>query len=287
MNYLVFGIVTGSILAIASVGFSMTRQTEGFLNIAHGQYLALGAYLGLLFNRDMELPIWLSAALAMVAVGIVGMVVAQSVFRPVRGKGPLAQLFTSVGVAYVLYGCIILAFGPKIGIYPVSFGPRVEILGFAITYGEAAIIGIAGASVLVLHLFLTRSSLGLWILAVASDPELAAIRGVPTVRVSLAVGFVSSALAGLAGVLVGMLGSVGTEIGWHNILLILAAAVLGGLGRIYGVIAAGLILGIATDMSALVIPTGYRTVVAFGALILVLMFRPEGLFSIQQRKQAA
>jgi neutral amino acid transport system permease protein len=113
------------------------------------------------------------------------------------------------------------------------------------------------------------------------------VRGVRTQLVSSVVWLIASALAGLAGVLIGIIGSVNSEIGWFNILIVLSAAVMGGLGSIYGVIAAGLILGLAMDLSALVIPTAYRTVVAFAALILVLLLRPEGLFSLERRRQAA
>ena len=128
--------------------------------------------------------------------------------------------------------------------------------------------------------------LGTWIRATASNPSLAEVRGVPVSRVSAAVWFVASGLAGLAGVMVGLIGNVNSEMGWQQILIILAAAVLGGLGSIYGVLAAGLLLGLAMDLSALVVPTAYRTVVAFGVLILVLVLRPEGLFSVAGRKEA-
>jgi branched-chain amino acid transport system permease protein len=88
-------------------------------------------------------------------------------------------------------------------------------------------------------------------------------------------------------VMVGLISNVNAEMGFQQILIILAAAVLGGLGSIYGVLAAGLLLGLAMDLSALFIPTAYRSVVAFGILILVLVIRPEGLFSVAGRKEAA
>jgi neutral amino acid transport system permease protein len=121
---------------------------------------------------------------------------------------------------------------------------------------------------------------------VASNPELARLRGVPVNQASAIVWFIGSSLAGLAGVMLGVIGNVNAELGWQSILLILAVAVLGGLGRIYGVIAAGLLLGLAMDLSALIIPTAYRSVVAFGALILALLIRPQGLFAVGARREA-
>ena len=98
--------------------------------------------------------------------------------------------------------------------------------------------------------------------------------------------FLASALAGLAGVLIGVLGSVHSELGWQYILTILAVTVMGGIGNLYGVLASGLILGMVIDLSSLVIPSKYGTVLAFGVIILTLVIRPQGLFSIQRRREA-
>lgn len=286
MQNIVFGLVTGSILAIATVGFSMIRQTEGFINIAHGQLLTLGAFLGFFFVSDLRLNIFLAGGLSMVLVGILGVMLARLVFRPVAASGALAQLFTSIGLAYLLFGLIRVVFGANVAFFPTSFGARFDLGPVNVTMGELLIVAIAAVTVAVLALFLTRTRLGTWVRATASNSELARLRGVPVDRVSDTVWFVASALAGLAGVMVALVSNVNSELGWHQILIILAAAVLGGLGSIYGVLASGLLLGLAMDLSALVIPTSYRTVVAFGCLILALLLRPQGLFTIAGRRVA-
>jgi branched-chain amino acid transport system permease protein len=287
MQNVVFGLVTGSILALATVGFAMIRQTEGFLNVAHGQYLALGAFLGLVFVDDLGLNVFVGGLLALVSLGLVGVVLARVVFDPVRKSGSLVLLFTSIGLAYALYGVILAAFGTDVGFYPVDFGRQFELGSVLITVGEIVIIALAPIVVVALWIFLSFTALGTWIRAVASNPELARVRGVPVRLVSGAVWFIAAGLAGLAGVLLGVVGSVHAELGWANILLVLAAAVLGGIGSIYGVIAAGLMLGLAMDVSALVVPTAYRTVIAFSLLILVLLVKPEGLFSVERRREHA
>lgn len=286
MQNIVFGLVTGSILAIATVGFSMIRQTEGFINIAHGQLLTLGAFLGFFFVSDLRLNIFLAGGLSMVLVGILGVMLARLVFRPVAASGALAQLFTSIGLAYLLFGLIRVVFGANVSFFPTSFGARFDLGPVNVTMGELLIVAIAAVTVAVLALFLTRTRLGTWVRATASNSELARLRGVPVDRVSDTVWFVASALAGLAGVMVALVSNVNSELGWHQILIILAAAVLGGLGSIYGVLASGLLLGLTMDLSALVIPTSYRTVVAFGCLILALLLRPQGLFTIAGRRVA-
>jgi len=222
----------------------------------------------------------------MVLVGILGVMLARLVFRPVAASGALAQLFTSIGLAYLLFGLIRVVFGANVSFFPTSFGARFDLGPVNVTMGELLIVAIAAVTVAVLALFLTRTRLGTWVRATASNSELARLRGVPVDRVSDTVWFVASALAGLAGVMVALVSNVNSELGWHQILIILAAAVLGGLGSIYGVLASGLLLGLTMDLSALVIPTSYRTVVAFGCLILALLLRPQGLFTIAGRRVA-
>jgi neutral amino acid transport system permease protein len=145
---------------------------------------------------------------------------------------------------------------------------------------------VAALVIVSLWLLLSRSAIGRDIRAVASNRELAQIRGVAIGRVSTTVWAVSSGLAAIGGIMTGVLGSVSTESGWTYILLVLAAAVLGGVGNILGVIAAALTLGIVMDVSALWIDTAYRPVVAFAILIVVLLVRPQGLFSFQSRQEA-
>lgn len=285
MQNVIFGLITGSILASATVGFALIRQTENFLHIAHGQMLALGAFVGFVF-ADRGLNIFISGLLAMLILGAIGVALGHFVFSPVARDGATVLLFTSIGVAFLLYGVMIAIFGTGVEIYPVSFGGSHEILGASISTGELLIIGLATMSVIGLQMFLSLTRVGRWLRASASNPELAALRGVPVRMVSSVVWFISSALAAMAGVMLGVLGTVNTELGWANILIILAAAVLGGLGSILGVMASAVLLGVIMDVSALWIPTSYRSIIAFGALILVLLIRPEGLFSVRRRAES-
>jgi len=282
----VFGLVTGSILAIASVGFALVRQTENFLNIAHGQLLALGAFVGVVLVTEHSVNIYVAGAISMVAVGVFGLLLAILVFEPVRERGGTVLLFTSIGLALVLEAVMIAWFGTGIRLYRISFGEQHEIGDVVITTGEIVIVALTAVTVLSLQLFLRRTRLGRSVRAVASNADLARVRGVSARTVSATVWFVSAALAAMAGVMLGVLTSVNTEMGWHNILIILAAAVLGGLGSIYGVLVAGLVLGIVMDVSALYIDTSYRSVVAFGLLVLVLLVRPEGIFTLRRRQEA-
>jgi len=286
IQYIFFGLLTGSILAIAASGFALIRQVEGFLNIAHGQYMLIGALVGLGFMQ-LGVNVIFSGILATLIVGLIGMLLSWIVFKPLRGKGHLAQFFSSIGVAFVLYGLILATWtGNGIKVYPLNFGNNSNFGFINFTIGEIYVIGIAWSCMLFLHLFLTKTSIGLLIRAVANNSTLAKTRGVNSSFVLYIVWFLSSGLAGLSGVLVGALGSVHSELGWQYILTILAVSVMGGVGNLYGVLASGLILGLVMDLSSLFIPSKYGMVLVFSVIILILLFRPQGLFStrLQQRE---
>ena len=286
MQYVVFGIVTGSILAVATLGFALVRQTENFLNIAHAQIMALGAFVGVVLVDTYGMNIFVAGAITVLGLGFVGAVLAAVFFAPVRHQGGTVLLFTSIGLALMIYACILALFGTQARFYPDVTGDLYTFAGIDMATNELVIVGLAVFSILALQLFLNGTGLGRAVRAVASNDELARVRGVPVRRVSNTIWFISSAFGAMAGIMLGVLGSVNTEIGWHNILIVLAAAVLGGLRSITGVILAGLLLGIMMDVSALVIPTSYRPVVAFGVLVAVLILRPEGILSVQRRRDA-
>lgn len=167
MQSLIFGLITGSILALATVGFTMVRQTEGFLNIAHSQYLVLGAFVGVVLVDDFAVNVFVAALATFAALGVIGVVLARLLFDPVRRSGSLILLFTSVGLAYALYGVVIAIFGTEARSYPVDFGPMIELGIASITVAELLIIVLALAIVAGLWLFLNRTNVGNWVRAVA------------------------------------------------------------------------------------------------------------------------
>ena len=364
MQHVIFGLTTGGVLAAATVGFALIRQTENILHIAHGQMLALGAYLSVILITNAGLNVFAAGLLSMVIMGVLGVALGIVIFKPVMDQGGNVLLFTSIGLAFVIYGAIIAIFGTILRTVPVGFGSRIEFsvpefvlvlvlaaslaalvgwllanrsrraehrevvgtwaevwaarstgLALALAAAAAAVIFVLATqndgfgaernaldiatgelimillslgAVLGLQFFLSLTRMGRWLRAAASNPHLAAVRGIPVRVVSSVVWFIGSALAAMAGVMIAVRrGGVTTPLGWENILVILSAAVLGGTGSIMGVMAAAVLLGLAMDVSALWIPTAYRLVVAFGALILVLLVRPEGLFSTRRRAEQA
>ncbi len=279
MDIIRFGIISGCILLLSTVGFSMIWKSERFLNIAHGQLILVGAYLAYLFNVTWKLPFVISALAAVALTALIGLALAKVFFDPVRRHGELVLLFTSIGLAYVLYGIVQAFAGTNVRAYHLSPAKAWMIGGRPlVTPHELVIILIAIACVVFLHVFLTRTKSGKGIRAMAGNRELAQIRGIYAGKLSTYVWLISSGLAGLAGVLLAVNGSLHPEMGWAEILIVLSAAVLGGLGGIYGTMAAALLIGLSMEFSSLFISPSYRTGIAFMIIILVLFFRPQGLF---------
>jgi branched-subunit amino acid ABC-type transport system permease component len=284
MESIVFGIVSGSIILLGAVGFSMTMNSDHFVNIAHGQMLLFGAYISLLLGRLIGsfLP---AAVLGVLLTGALGVGLYEGFFRPVKTKGALVLLFTSVGIAWIIGGITGAVAGKKTQAYDIPSVQAISIGGRPlITIYEVLIVVFSVAAVVCLHLFLTRTRTGKMIRAVSDNHDLAQIRGINPRRVSNYVWLIASCLAGTAGVFSGVIGALDTELGWRQILIILAATVLGGLGSIYGVMVASILLGLCMEIGILIIPSYYRTAIAFATIIIILIIRPEGLQSLWRRE---
>jgi neutral amino acid transport system permease protein len=276
LENLVYGLVTSSYLIVATLGFAVVARVEKFLNIAHAEYITVGAFVTYGVTVGLDLPLVVAALVAMASVAALAVGVSKTVYRPMTKAGGTVLMITSIGVLYALQGGIETIVKP--GVYSLDLdvanfdaGP-IRIGPYDLVIIAAAILSVTG-----IHLLLTRTRMGLQWRAIASDPSLAAARGIDAKSASVRMWIIVGALCGLAGVLLGLQGALSTDISFAQILMVVAVAVLAGIGSIYGVVVAALVVGISMDMSTLVIPSGYRELVAFGAVLLVLAFRPNGL----------
>lgn len=276
------GVAQGAFLLLAALGFSLTRRVEGFLNIAHAQYLTVAAFVTLYLNNQLGIHFLAAAVAGVAATALVGLAVGKVVYEPIRSYGPAVSLITSVGVVYVLHGATEAVVGagsflvklPRLA--PFRLGPVV------ITSYQAMVVAVAVVVTAGTAWFLLRSRLGTAIRITALDRYLGASRGVDVTRASNAAWILSSALAGVAGVALAVLGAITTDKGFDQILIILAVALLAGIGSVSAVaISAGLI-GIAREVSLLWLPAGFRDIIAFGIVILVLVAMPNGIAGTRQ-----
>jgi branched-subunit amino acid ABC-type transport system permease component len=280
------GLVTGSVIALAAAGVSIVYGILRLVNFAYGDYMTFGAFVGFWFNVTLGIPIVGAALLAMAATALLSVALELTLWRPLRARsaGFMSLFLVSVGLALVLRHVIYLVAGPQPRTYAVD-PYKVYVIGTARLSGAQGIaIVVAAVGIAVVGLVLAQTGIGRMMRAVADDRSLAAVAGVRTGRIIVVTWILSGLLAGLAGVLAGLIqSSFDPQLGFTLLLPIFAAVVLGGIGSVYGALVAGLALGLAmelstwTELAGGVNPT-YKPVVAFAALILVLLLRPQGLF---------
>lgn len=271
------GVAQGAFLLMASIGFSLTRRVEGFLNIAHAQYLSVSAFVAYYLNNEVGVHFLLAALAGIAAAIVLGFIVGKVVYEPIRRLGPAVLLITSVGVVYMLEGVIEAVVGtgsflvqlPRVP--PVRLGP-ITITTYQVLVVAAAIVVTAGTA-----WFLRRTRIGTAIRITSLDRQLGASRGVDVASASNAAWVLSSGLAGVAGVALAALGALTTTKGFDQILIILAVALLAGIGSIAALTASAMLIGIAREVSLLWLPAGFRDIIAFGIVILVLIFMPNGI----------
>jgi branched-subunit amino acid ABC-type transport system permease component len=280
------GLVTGSVIAIAAVGVSLVYGILRLVNFAYGDYMAFGALAAYELNGPHGLGIVLSVLLGMLATAALSVVLDLALWRPLRARraGFMSLFLASIGLALVLRQVLLLAYGPQPHQYKVN-PYKVYVIG-SVRLSEAQFITIVVATVAIvaIGIFLSRSTIGRTMRALADDRALAAIAGINVGRVILYTWILSGLLAGLGGVLAGLIQtSFDPNFGFQLLLPVFAAVVLGGVGSAYGALAGGLVLGIAMELSTWPALLGgvdpvYKPVVAFAVLIAALMVRPQGLF---------
>ncbi|PKP59775.1 hypothetical protein CVT91_06170 [Candidatus Atribacteria bacterium HGW-Atribacteria-1] len=279
LQHIMYGIVTGSILLLATVGFSMIYTIKGFLNIAHGELLTVGAYLTYLFSMMMGWNFIYSAIISIVLTSMIGLLIGKTLYEPMERYGPIVLLFTSVGAAFAIHGITEMIAGPIIRSYRMLPSRAIRLAGIPLVgKNELLIVVIAVGSIFFLHLLLIRTKIGKAFRAMASNTNLAMNRGINTTKITGFVWIYASAMAGLAGILLAMVTSLRPDLGWGQILIIMAAAILGGLGSIYGVMIGAILLGLAMDIGVIIIPSAYRPAIAFVIIIIMLIIKPHGIF---------
>lgn len=276
-----FGLVTASILAIGAVGFTIQFGVTNLFNLAYGEIMTIAAFAAYLARTTLHWDMWLAMAVGALCGMVVSLAMSRCVFLPFlhRGTSQFAMVMVTVAVSFILKNVLQIWSGANFYSYQLAPEPPIRFLGMVFDARELTIIGLAVASLLGLHLLFQYTRLGKAMRATSDDPELARSVGIPTSRVVGAAWLLSGLLAGLAGVALAMnLGTFDSNTGGSFLLLIVAAAVFGSVGEPYGAVLGALVIGIASELAAIVSPN-LKDVVAFAILVLVLLFRPEGLRS--------
>ncbi|MEX0375158.1 branched-chain amino acid ABC transporter permease [Spiribacter pallidus] len=277
IQLLINGILLGSILALGAVGATMIFGVLRFAHFAHGDFMAVGAYFALSVVTVFNLPVLAALPVAMAATAGLAVAIDQLVYRRIRRVQPVILLISSFATALVLRSLIQMIWGSSNQVYETGIQLPWRIGPFTLKPDHLLIFLAATGLVVTVHLFLTRTRLGKAMRAMSDNMNLALITGIPADRVIMATWAIGGALAAAAGVFLGMDTRLHPVMGWTLLLPIFAATILGGIGRPYGAIFGGLVIGCAMELSTLIIPGSYKPAVAFAIMVATLVFRPQGI----------
>src|ERR687891_1346756 len=271
------GLSLGAIYALGAVGLTLVYGILKLVNFAHGDFLTFGAYLAFLVNVTWGAPLVVAAFWAMVMTALIGLLFERLLWGPMRAKhaGFLQLLLMSIGLAFLLRAIVQWFWGTEIRSLDVNQTSSVEILGLRIGQTELIVVVVGLVVLVAVGLMLRLTLLGKRMRALSDDLDLAETAGIDTRRVILWTWIFAGALAGLAGVMAAATTSIYPEMGFELLLPIFAAVVLGGIGDAFGALAAGVVIGVMTEWSTLIIDARWKTAVGFLVLLIVLIVRPQ------------
>ncbi len=277
MEILIYGAVTSAIYATLAGSFTLIFGVARVLKLAHGSFYALGAYGAYVLTSVVGLPLWLAAILAVASVSVFGVLVEKILIRPLR-YSQLGVLMITLAIALVVEQTLFLTFGSEYRNVPAFVDTKINIGGVDVAGQRLLTLVVAGVSISLLYLFIQRTRLGSAILAISQDADAAKYMGIPSDRIFSLVMAISAALAALAGILAGPFLSVQPSMHLLPIVKAFAIVVVGGLGSIPGSILAAFMLGYAETIVAYEISTSWTEIVSVLATLLMLVFRPAGIF---------
>ena len=282
------GLNFGLLLALAAIGLSLIFGTTGLNNFAHAEMVTFGALMTLTFGVILGWPIWLALIIAIALTALFGFTADALLWKPLRKKGVglVPMMIVSIGLSLALRYLYQFFYGGGTSQLPgASDGATSLVLGpIKLSSIDLASMGISVVVLLAVAFFLLRTRIGKATRAVSDNPSLAAASGIDVDRVIRIVWVIGGALAGLSGILWAYFRpGVSWDMGFQILLLIFAAVTLGGLGTAFGALIGSMVVGLFVEISTLWIPSDMKYVGALVILILVLLFRPQGILGRKER----
>ncbi|MCH4273207.1 high-affinity branched-chain amino acid ABC transporter permease LivH [Kerstersia gyiorum] len=284
------GLSLGAIYALIAIGYTMVYGIIGMINFAHGEIYMIGAYVGLItltaIGTQTGMPLYMIIAIMLIVsvavTGAYGFAVERIAYRPVRGGPRLVALISAIGMSIFLQNWVALGQGSRDMAVPslISGGLQFHLSGFDVMlpYSRILIIFVTVVMMVGLTLFIRHSRMGRASRACSQDMRMANLLGIDTNRIISFTFVLGAMLAAVGGVLIAItIGKLNPYIGFIAGIKAFTAAVLGGIGSIPGAMLGGVILGLAETFAAAFLSSQYKDIVAFGLLVLVLLFRPTGL----------
>jgi branched-chain amino acid transport system permease protein len=272
------GVMLGSTYAIVALGLTLVFGILHIPNFAHGHLYMLGAYVSFFLMSLYGFGFWTALVASMVVLGLIGMLIERVVYRPLRDRAHINSFISAVGALIILETSVIVLWGPQGRRIPNPYPDIIELLGITMSHQRLLVIVAAIALIVLLQVFIKKTTPGTTIEAVAQNREGAMLVGINVNWVSSLTFAISTATAAAAASLVAPIFMISPTMGALLGMKAFVIVILGGLGSIPGAILGGYILGILEAIGGGYLSAAYKDVYAFGALILILSIRPTGLF---------
>jgi neutral amino acid transport system permease protein len=277
LQHVANGVVQGLFIGMAALAITLVFGIARFPNAATGDMMTFGAYAGLVAQQAAN-SLVLAGAVAILAGAVVALASHWLVFRRLAGRSVVSLLVASIGVAFMIRAVLGVVFGQAQAVFQVPLTRAQLYWGVRVTPLNLQISQVVVAALLVVFAVLYFTPIGRQMRAVADDRDLARVSGIRPERVMVALWLMAGAVAGLAGMMLGIKTVVAPEVGWEMLLPAFTAAILGGIGSAPGAVLAGLLLGVAQEVSTPFVGFSYKIAIAFLVMLGVLLVRPSGLF---------
>ena len=283
VNLLINGIVEGLIIALPALALTLVMGICKFPNASAGDTMTLGAYAALVLHAG-GLPMFFVAVVgAMILSALVSWAAYRLIFSRIRQAPMVASLLAAIGLAFVMRSVLALSVGHEARTFNLPLVRAWNFDGIRVLPTDLMIAAVALTAVAGVFCLLGLTDAGRKLRAVADNSDLARLSGIRSRRLMWLLWAVAGALAGLGGVLIGVKGVLTPEIGWEFVLPAFAAVILGGIGSPVGAVVGAVVMGTAQELSVPLVGPSYKLVVAFAVMVVVLLFRPAGLFGTVEK----
>ena len=286
LQLLISGLATGAIYALAAIGFTLLWQTSQTINFAQGEFVMVPAFFALIAMKWLGLPVAIALlASILMSMLLLGVVFRYAVVGPLLGRGVLPLVISTLALSVLLKEAAKDFYSAEAQTFPTLLPDTViQIAGVAVSLTQLGVLAVALVSIALLQWFLAGTRTGRQMQATAQNPTVARILGVPVERMILYTFLINAALAALASILISPIYLAKFSNGETLGLIAFVAAIVGGFNQVRGAIAGGLLIGVLDNLAAAYVSTAYRQAIPLILLVLIILFRPQGLLGRKEER---
>ncbi|MBT4267211.1 MAG: branched-chain amino acid ABC transporter permease [Deltaproteobacteria bacterium] len=285
VQQLMNGFAMGSIYAIVAIGFVLIYKSTEVVNFAQGELMMVGAFITYTCVSYLQLSFWIALPITMIIMAIFGSIIERIVLRPLVGEAAFVIVMATIGLAIFLRSAAGMIWGYDTYSFKTGFSDvPVQLGSYVLSTSHISVIGVTIILIVCLHLFFTRTKMGISMEAVSQNQFAAFLMGIGVKKVFSRIWAISAIVAALGGILLTPIQFLNYNMGFIG-LKAFPAAVLGGFGSIPGAIIGGIIIGVSESLAGVYLNDGFKDIFAWLILIVVLLIKPEGIFGTHQQKR--